>query len=198
MIANHTDTLSNSERVQKTRDLYERGLYLQAYTAGQVWGPLQDWPGTRARVLATRLANNLGSPRLALWLARCAYRSDPTDPEAKYFYALGLYRFRGILGAWQWLKKQADMPEHADPDIRASWLAHHGTTATLLRDFATAHDYFNRAEKITPHNAWIKVCRASARTAEDSYDEALAITREALEIRPWYRPQCKSTANCWF
>src|SRR2546428_13962783 len=51
-------------------DLYERGLYLQAYTLAQSLGPLEQWEGTDAQVLAGRLAVQLGGRRLQKRLHR--------------------------------------------------------------------------------------------------------------------------------
>ena len=67
-----------SERCQSIREAYEQGRYVQAYELGRAaWGLPPQWPGTDARILALRLAANLGAPRLADWLTRSAYRHDP-------------------------------------------------------------------------------------------------------------------------
>jgi len=68
------------ERIQETlrqvEDLYEQGRYLSAFDAGRALGPLSTWPGTEGRILAGRLAANLGAPRLAQALCRLAWRAD--------------------------------------------------------------------------------------------------------------------------
>ena len=46
------------------RDLYGRGLYIQALRAADRFGPLTDWSNTAARLLGGRLALQLGAARL--------------------------------------------------------------------------------------------------------------------------------------
>ena len=48
----------------RLRDLYVRGRYRQALDAGAAYGPLRHWSGTPGRLLAGRLAMQLGAPRL--------------------------------------------------------------------------------------------------------------------------------------
>src|SRR5947209_43716 len=105
-------------------DLYSRGLCLQAYQAGQALGPLPHWPGTAARILAGRLAANLGAPRLASWLHVRAWRGDPANPEACYYFARHLLERRGPLAAWRFLRRAGELPE-GGPGTRADWLSFH-------------------------------------------------------------------------
>jgi hypothetical protein len=68
--------------IQAVLDRYDCGLALQAHEAGRGYGPLQLWQPVEAQILAGRLANQLGAPRLARWLHRCAYRAAPSMAEA--------------------------------------------------------------------------------------------------------------------
>src|SRR5690242_3619449 len=88
----------------EVRDLYLRGLCLQAYERAKVIGPLHRWRGAEARVLAGRLAMNLGAPRQGSWHHVHAFREDPADPEAGYYYARVLLERRGPLRAWGFLQ----------------------------------------------------------------------------------------------
>ena len=54
----------NSQLVQRIAKLYDEGFYLQAYRESAPMGSLLDWRGTEYRLLAGRLAGNLGSQRL--------------------------------------------------------------------------------------------------------------------------------------
>ena len=48
----------------EVRELYRRGLYLQAYHRAESYGPLQEWRGVDEEVMAGRLAIRLGGRRL--------------------------------------------------------------------------------------------------------------------------------------
>ena len=65
--------------LDRIRELYNSGLYLQAYEVAKKYGPFSRWQGTAARVLAGRLAGNLGARRLASALHLRAGRRDPAD-----------------------------------------------------------------------------------------------------------------------
>src|SRR4051794_6940278 len=89
--------------LEEIRELYERGLYLQAYARGRPLGPLEQWAGTDARVMAGRLAMQLGGDRLARRLHLSAWRHDRRHPEACYYRAAALLQRRGPLPAWEFL-----------------------------------------------------------------------------------------------
>src|SRR5436305_166144 len=89
-------------------DLYERGLYLQAYTLAQSLGPLEQWEGTDAQILAGRLAIQLGGRRLQKRLHRRAWREDRTHPEARYYRARIRLEQSGPLAAWEMLRGEGD------------------------------------------------------------------------------------------
>ena len=46
-------------------------------------------------ILAGRLAANLSAARQSNWLIRCAWRSDPEDPDARYYNGYRLWQMRG-------------------------------------------------------------------------------------------------------
>ena len=71
----------------------------------------------------------------------------------------------------------------ASADVRSSWYALVGNVAGALRDFETANAWLAKARDAAPHSAWVLVCLASLREAEDRYDEALAIANDALALR---------------
>ena len=83
-----------SSDLRQLIDLYERGLYLQAYALAQRFGPLESWRGTGPRVFAGRLAVHLGAGRLGRGLHLRAYRNDPKHPEARYYFGLAPSRKR--------------------------------------------------------------------------------------------------------
>src|SRR5688500_11222963 len=55
----------SASQLQEILELYENGQTLKAWAVARECGPLKDWQGTAARVLAGRLAGQLGAQRLA-------------------------------------------------------------------------------------------------------------------------------------
>src|SRR5262245_21983032 len=104
--------------VSAIQDLYDRGQYLKALAAGQAFGPVDTWTGPGARILAGRLAGNVGAPRMARKLFLKAYRETPDDPEARYFYVRTMLERHGPLPAWKLLLQIGEMPE-APPERRS-------------------------------------------------------------------------------
>ena len=177
---------SASPTLERVQELYDQGLYLQAWQAARPLGQVMDWPGVRGRVLASRLCPQLGGDRLGAWLSRCAYRDYPQHPEAIYFFGYARLRSRGPYFAWRWW---SDQPRIAAPaELQSSWLALGSEITAALRDFETAEGLLHEAFQIDPQNPWLHVVKAGLLQAQDRYDEALAVGREALELRPWYRP----------
>lgn len=176
-------------------ELYERGLYLQAYQATLPWGPVTTWRGTRATILGGRLASNLGGARLSNWLMRQAWRRDPDDADARYYYAYTLWRLRGPYFAGQWIARRPNLPNEASPDTRSSWLALRGGIAGLLRDFDVAENWLRKAEELTPDSPWVQVCWSGLWELEDRYEESLAAAQRALQLRPWFRPAIQAASH---
>src|SRR5262245_25747810 len=85
----------------RVRARYEQGLYLQAYEASQPLGDLRRWRGVEARLLAGRLAGNLGNGKLGHALLTLAWCADRDHPEATYRFARTLFQRRGPLRTWQ-------------------------------------------------------------------------------------------------
>src|SRR5689334_17652519 len=91
----HLVSLSTEARLARIRELYEEGLYVQAWKTGESFGPLIEWPGCDGQIIAARLGSQLGASRLCDWMCRRAYNNHPDDPEACYFYAYVRLRRRG-------------------------------------------------------------------------------------------------------
>ncbi|MBI4602826.1 MAG: tetratricopeptide repeat protein, partial [Planctomycetes bacterium] len=177
-------------------DLHERGLCLQAYRAGLAFGSLPEWRGTDARVLAGRLARNLGAPRLGEALILRARRQDPGHPAARYYGAYAVLGRGGPLEAWGHLRDSPEL-EGASPHLRADWCALRGVVLAYLRDFEEAERWIERALAIAPEDPWVHVERSSLLEIEDRYEEALAAALRALELRAWYRPAAQAAAHLY-
>ncbi len=181
--------------VSRVRDLYDRGLYLQAYQAGSAWGALADWPMVDGRILAGRLASHLGAARLANWLMRCTWKAAPDHAEARYYHAYSLWRRRGPYRAWRFVNQFIEPPAETSDEVRASWYGLLGEISGMLRDFDTAEHWLRRADEVAPQSPWVQVCWATVREFEDRYEEALAASQRAMTYRPWYRAAAQSAGH---
>src|SRR5262249_9120827 len=146
--------------LQEILDLYTRGLCLQAYQRSQTLGPLAEWTGTAARILAGRLAMNLGAPRLARWHHWRAWREDPPDPEPCYYHAPAPLEYAGPLVACNFLQHTGPLPA-APPTVHSDWLAFHARVLGRLRDFDAAEAWLTRAEQANPDQPWTCIERAA-------------------------------------
>ncbi|HYP64549.1 MAG TPA: C39 family peptidase, partial [Acidocella sp.] len=174
--------------------IYDKGLYLQAYQQAETISPLPRWTGTRARILAGRLAGNLGGPRLGEWHFIRAWRTDRSDPEASWFYGRYLLDAHGPWKALQFVKSQGTFPE-ASIEIRSYWLSLHAMVYGRVRDFAAAEKWLAQAESLGWDHPWIRLERAALCSLEDRHEEAMAAAQTALKVRPWYRPAVQWLAH---
>jgi predicted Zn-dependent protease len=189
-----TDGESAPDRLHEIQALYDAGLMMKAYEASRALGPMRQWKGAAARILAGRLAMNLGSPALGQVMHYLAYRDEPTDDPARYYYSNVVLERRGPLKARDFMKEYG-LLETADAATRADWLARMAGIAGRFRDFDHAESLFAQANAIVPDRPWLLVERAHLYEMEDRYDAALAAGRESLGIRPWYRPGVQTTAH---
>ncbi len=187
-----TETTSTSiiipdETLDNLQNLYDRGLYLQAYQQGERHGPLHKWSNTPARILAGRMAINLGAPRLCFRLHSQAWHDAPHDPRVCYFYGLALMDTRGPLSTWKFFRTRPFFSQISD-ETQADWLALQARLASRLRDFSTAENYLHQAQELAPEQPWIWLERSACYQYQDRNEEALQAAEKALELRSWYRP----------
>src|SRR5262245_7873564 len=176
-------------------DLYTRGLYVQAYQLGASFAPLADWTGTAARLVAGRLARQLGAPKLSRWQMIKAYRGQPTHPEAIYYHARYFLERHNLLAAWRFLRREAAVIDDAAPELRADLFSLHAFITARLRDFEQAEQWLNKAVELTPDRPWIHVERAACLEFAEKYDEALEAARTALGLRAFFRPAVQAAAH---
>src|SRR5262245_10073303 len=181
--------------VARILDLYTRGLYVQAYRVGVELAPLQQWEGTAARLLAGRLARQIGAPRLSRWHMIKAYRGQPTHPEAIYYHARYFLERHNLLAAWRFLRARRDAARDAAPELRADLFSLHAFISARLRDFEQSERWLERALELTPDRPWIYVERSACLEFAERYDDALASARKAMELRPFFRPAVQSAAQ---
>ncbi len=180
--------------LDRVRALYARGLCLQAYRLAESFGPLRLWVGAAARVMAGRIAANLGAPRFCQWAHLRAYREEPGNSEASYYFARALFERRGPLAVWRFLRTRGEL-EGASDSLHADWLSFHACVLGRLRDFDTAEAWLARAEAIAPEQPWPWIERCNLLELEDRNEESLTAARRALELRPWYRPGVQAVAH---
>ena len=137
------------EALQQVRGLYDRGLFLQAHALASGYGSLRKWNGSDARLLAGRLARQLGALRVATALHLLAGRESPASPEAMSYYTQAVLGFRGPLAAWEILSTHS--PRQTEGHVSwAHWLTVHATVLEQLRDFDAAEHWLAEAEKTAP------------------------------------------------
>jgi len=100
-----TGVTLTAEQVAALQDLYDRAMNLQAVRLADTIGPLRAWRGSAARVLAGRLAMNVGAPKLGRALHWLAWRESPNDPDALYYYGRHIVDRRGPLPGWEYMKQ---------------------------------------------------------------------------------------------
>ncbi len=185
----------SAEALEPIQQLYNAGLCLQAYEASRAIGPLHRWQGSTARTLAGRLASNLGAYRLGSVTHWIAWREDRKNPDLAAYHGRTVLHRRGPLAALDFLEHASTL----DPAERSDGMMHlltvRASVAVTLRDFLEAHTFLDQAAVCAPDHPWVATTRAEVFEAEDRYPEALDSAREALRLRPWYRPGIQGVAH---
>ena len=169
------------------RELYLRGLYRQALAAGARLGPLKEWRGPAGRLMAGRLAIQLGAPKTGHRLHLVAYRESPAYLEAVYYHArYRLDRF-GPAACWMFARRQVDWSD-AQPELRADWLLLQGLALAQLKDLDRAERCLKEADALAPDRPWVAVERSSVLEALDRRPEAIQSARHSLVLQADFRP----------
>src|SRR5687768_5533606 len=178
----------------RIRELYGRGLYRQALAVGERFGPPRAWAGPAARLLAGRLALQLGAPKLGRRLHLAAVRESPAHLEAVYYHARYRLEQFGPLSCWRYVRDHPDWSD-APPELRADWQAIQALAYARGRDFDRADRLLAQAEGLAPNRAWVQIERASVLEMADRPADALAAARRGLELHPWFRPGVQAAAH---
>lgn len=179
--------------LESVRSLYRRGFYLQAYERACEIGPVTEWSGTAALLVASRLVLNLGGSQLSRWLVLRAYRGEPENLEVIYYHVLALWRRAGSLRAWRFLERLGT-PLQGPVRDRANLMGLRARLTNEFRDFHTANRFLDEAEELDPENVWLKLDRAYSLEEQDDYQGALAASQEVLEARPGLRRAVQAVA----
>jgi tetratricopeptide (TPR) repeat protein len=174
------------DQLAQITKLYDAGLYVQAYRASEAIGPLRRWVGTDARLLAARMATNLGAPDLGRQLILAVWRNDRAHPQACWFYARQLLDSRGPWAAMQFMRPLGTFADATARD-RAYWLSLYAQVYGRARDFENSAKWLAQAEAVCGDDPWVLLERAALLSMEDREEEAIGAARRALEIQPWHR-----------
>lgn len=165
--------------------LYDSGDFLAAHAATKPFGPLKDWRGTDALILAGRLARHLGAGGLGMRLILRAWRHDREHWRARYHRFWILLDYRGPVTAWREFKQFAAAPD-APVEWRADYCSLKARILTGLRDFEAAGRALDEGDALGTDRAWLAVERSGWLQAQDRYDDALAATDRGLAAHPWH------------
>jgi cellulose synthase operon protein C len=171
------------ETLQRVQALYDRGLHLQAYQAAIAVAPLERWRGTAARILAGRIALQVGGQRRGYAYHLWAWHGEKSATTAAYYGRFVVAR-RGLLAAWEFARTTPDWPEASDRE-RAEWWAFRARLLSEFRDFDAALQCLQQAIAIDPANYWLYVTQAWVLEERDLYPEAKAVAMKALELKPY-------------
>lgn len=183
-----------SSELGKILALYECGQYIDAYTMGEKLGPLREWRTADGRVMAGRLANNLGAPRLGRALHWLAWREFPDHPYCQYYGAMAYWSRFGPVLAWERFG-DVEMSESADARVRADWLAMKALMLSTFRDFSRADALLIQALELDPTSSWLHVELCEILDRQDLHEDGLRAAREALKLQPWFRPAIQSAGH---
>ncbi len=174
-------------------DLYLKGRYLDAYTASQLLGPLSQWRGTDARILAGKLTRMLGDSRRGNVLLYLAWRNDKTSARAFSYYARNFFGRNGLLKTLSLVKRYTHLFEGDTvlPELLSFRAYLHG----FYRDFTRADELMAAALQKAPHIPLLHVEQSYLLEMEDEYEAAIASTDNALAQVPFYRPAVQQKAH---
>ena len=174
----------------------EAGRMLTGYRMSLAFGPLDQWPAGKPRRVAAGLLHALGASRSAIALDLLNARALPDDDEF-FFRALASRVGRlGWVDSIQRIEQRLAARPGMPAETRADLLALQAALLAMVRDFKPAHRLLDEAGEVAPADSWRIVQRASVLEMQDRYEDALAVAREANELRPWYRPAVFQLVDC--
>ena len=183
-----------SDDLHEIDQLQEANLNLQAYERAKRFGPLAEWRGAEAVLLASHIAYALGAPELSARLTSRAWHTDKTDPKAIFYYAAEILQGRGPLAALLFMRKFPDFNAR-NARVACWWYSLYGQLYATLRDFPVAETWHNKALELLPEEPWAWISRAFTLEQQDKYDEALASAKKGLELGPHRRSSVSAVAH---
>jgi tetratricopeptide (TPR) repeat protein len=181
-----------NDDLQRIESLQEQNLNLQAYELAKPFGPISQWEGTDALLLASHLAYSLGAPDESFRLTSRAWHRDKTHPKAIFYQAAELLQRRGPLPTLMFVRKFPDFT--GDKKLTSWWYSLHGQLHATLRDFVVADSWHQKAIDVFPEEPWAWVSKAFSLEQQDRYEDALAAAQKGLHFGPLRRATVSATA----
>jgi tetratricopeptide (TPR) repeat protein len=189
------------ELLARMQSLYDAGCCRKAFALGNSSVPIHQWRGMDACILAGRIALNLGATRLAFRQHVRAFHSAPESIRAQAYYLETLLAMRGPVPAWEKFRRfERKIPASADAGPPGEgWEYLHTLGARIcghLRDFEQAEERLKTAGRNRSPFPWLLVEQATLMIMQEKWGEASELSRQALKLRPWYRPAVLQLAHC--
>jgi tetratricopeptide (TPR) repeat protein len=167
--------------LEQLTTLRKSGLLLHAYAQLAPLPALHSWRGQESRLLAGRLAWQLGARRQGHAILLHAWRRHPASVDA-FANAVGTtHELHGAYAAWRLLERA---PPASSPTQEADLLAARVQILAQLRDFDAARHALAQATALDPANSWVVLAAAWLHEHADEYDAALVVARRAYELAP--------------
>ena len=157
-----------------------------AYQTILATGPLEQWAGAEARLLAGRLSRHLGNHELYWKLTAQAYRQKPHAVRFQTQRIYALMERCGNFAAWEAARKLAQAEAESDEE-RADGLICEGLCNVVYRDFQAAENLFRQAQALEPKSAWVWSESSSLPAEQRKYEAAIELADRALEVEPYFR-----------
>ncbi|MBI4658012.1 MAG: C39 family peptidase [Verrucomicrobia bacterium] len=184
-----------SAALEEITALYDRGLLLNAWERAKAFGPLADWEGPDAAVLAGRLAMNLGSPKLGSVIHWRNWRQHPRHLGSVAYYLHGLLERRGPLRALEFLDQLPAPDPGTNVEAQIYVLTLKSEVAWAFRDFGAAEKYLAEACVLNPNHPWLAFAEAELLSRQDRYEEALEAAKRSVSSNASYRPGVQMVAH---
>ena len=178
---------------QEVLRLYDQGKYSDAFSAVEAGGGLDALTGASGRAIAGRLASALGAERYASAIHLRAWRQTPDANALGFFVGMAVARLWGPVTAIDWLDHMLtqDLTARGVSEVQSA----RAYQFALLRDYAQADAALSLAYQSEPERPWLRVTQGYLLASQDRPIEAIAAYREALRLKPMYRPAVQSLAG---
>lgn len=161
------------DNMDRISALYDQGLYRQALDAGEAaWGPVRQWQGLSARLLASRILSQLGLFRSSCAMVFSCWRKESRTFDLCYAYVRTLYNLRGPYAGRKALLALQDGLQ-ASANEMARWQGLSSIIHAAYRDWERAHACVDEAMRLSSDPDDYLFERAWLFEAQDRYDDAL-------------------------
>lgn len=166
-------------------DLYQAGLYRQAYNLGVArLGNPSEWVLPELRILASRILSHLGLLRASDSLIYRLWRLKPDTPRLASYYVSLILRRKGPLQALR-LIKQLETSDKLDDQERLYLQLEKVEVYNAYRDFGAAEDILANIPE-EERDRWVQFAKAETQRAQDDYAGARGTIDQVIEQHPQF------------